>query len=58
VSTLFGLTPLPPALLGALLAIVVTYALATEAAKGWFFNWLDHRPARPRGALVSRVPIS
>ncbi|HWH73016.1 MAG TPA: HAD-IC family P-type ATPase, partial [Methylibium sp.] len=39
-----GLQPLPPALLGALLGIVVAYAAATEAVKRVF--WRRHR-ARP-----------
>ena len=34
----FGFTPLPPALLGALVVIVLAYALATEAAKAAFWR--------------------
>jgi Mg2+-importing ATPase len=34
----FGLVPLPAAVLGAVLAITVAYAAATEAAKWWFFR--------------------
>ncbi len=38
VSALFGLTPLPAALLATLLVIVAAYAVATEATKLWFFG--------------------
>jgi Mg2+-importing ATPase len=37
-SALFGFTPLPMSLLGAICAIVVGYIAATEAAKAWFFR--------------------
>jgi P-type Mg2+ transporter len=39
-----GLVPLPPALLGASLAIVLAYAAVTEAAKRWFWR-RDDAPA-------------
>jgi len=42
-SALFGFTPLPVSLLGAICAIVIGYIAATEAAKAWFFR----RPTEP-----------
>ncbi len=39
----FGLVPLPPALLAALLALVLAYVAATEAAKRWMFARPSHR---------------
>jgi Mg2+-importing ATPase len=42
----FGLVPLPPALLAALLALVLAYVAATEATKRWMFA----RPSRRRRA--------
>jgi Mg2+-importing ATPase len=44
VAPLLALRPLPPALLAAAVAIVLGYALATEAAKRRFFR-RDRRPA-------------
>ena len=42
----FGFTPLPPALMGAMLLIVVLYGAATEAAKRLFFGTVQRRAAR------------
>lgn len=52
VSRLFGLTPLPLGVLVSLLVIVVAYVVVTEAAKGWFFGWLDRRS----GAAFDTAP--
>jgi Mg2+-importing ATPase len=49
VSDVFGLLPLPPALVGALLFTLVAYAAATEATKLWFFKHRKARPPRPAG---------
>jgi Mg2+-importing ATPase len=38
VSTLFGLVPLPAALVAVIVLIVAAYVLATEATKAWFFR--------------------
>jgi Mg2+-importing ATPase len=38
VSALFGFTPLPASLIGAICAIVIGYIAATETAKAWFFQ--------------------
>ncbi|HEX5379236.1 MAG TPA: magnesium-translocating P-type ATPase, partial [Phenylobacterium sp.] len=53
VSALFRLTPLPPALLATLVVIVAAYALATEAAKHWFFIHRMGSRARPPAPLLS-----
>ena len=37
-SALFGLVPLPPALLATLIGVVASYAVATEAVKFWFYR--------------------
>jgi Mg2+-importing ATPase len=37
-SAVFGFTPLPGSLFGAIGAIVLGYIAATEAAKAWFFR--------------------
>jgi len=37
-ARVFGLVALPWPLLGAMVAIVVSYSLATELAKRWFFH--------------------
>jgi hypothetical protein len=39
-----GLTPLPPALLGTALAIVLAYGLFTEAKKRWFSRHAEAAP--------------
>jgi hypothetical protein len=56
VSALFGLTPLPLPLFGALLVIVVAYAAVTEGVKLVFFGWLERkggkRDRRVRGRAV------
>ncbi|MDP1730628.1 MAG: magnesium-translocating P-type ATPase [Devosia sp.] len=37
-SVMFGFLPLPVALIGTVIAIVIGYVIATEAAKAWFFR--------------------
>lgn len=43
----FGLVPLPPPLLAAMLAISLLYAAASEALKHWFFRRLRKQNAGP-----------
>ncbi len=50
-----GLVPMPPAVAGAMLALVVAYAVCTEAVKRWFFRPHPHR-ARARAATPPGRP--
>jgi Mg2+-importing ATPase len=45
-SAIFGFVPMAPTTMAALLALVLAYAAATEAAKLWFYRSLSH-PPRP-----------
>ncbi|MFB7881918.1 magnesium-translocating P-type ATPase [Brevundimonas diminuta] len=46
ISRLFGLTPMPPLLMAAMLGLVFAYVTATETAKAWFFRDARRRAAR------------
>lgn len=54
-AALFGFVPLPPALLGAALAVVALYVLATEAAKRLVFSRLAGAPRRHARASRPRA---
>jgi Mg2+-importing ATPase len=49
-AALFGFVPLPAKLVAVVVGITVTYVLATELAKRWFFR---HSQAAPRTPLAS-----
>lgn len=45
----FGLMPMPPPMLAAVLGITAAYVAATEAMKHWFFGWMTRRQAAAPG---------
>jgi len=55
VASLFGLVPLPPGLLGAMLIVVLAYVAATEFAKRRFYA-LPRRRTRKRRSKRLRAP--
>lgn len=53
----FGFVPLPPFVMGGVLAITLLYLAASEMTKHWFFRREERRTQRPRAANASGWPL-